>query len=63
MICIYTLVRVNDPGVKVPFLQSITIVSEFPEDFPDDLPRVRPERQIDFGINVVQNTHLISIPP
>ena len=46
--CIYRLVRVNEPSGEVPSLQSVSIVSEFPDVFPDDLPRVPREREIDF---------------
>ncbi|KAH0678989.1 hypothetical protein KY284_020074 [Solanum tuberosum] len=34
-----------------------------PEVFPDDLPGVPPEREIDFGIDILPDTHPISIPP
>ncbi|KAH0689476.1 hypothetical protein KY289_016834 [Solanum tuberosum] len=42
---------------------SVPIVREFPEGFPDDLPGVPPEREIDFGINVIPDTRPISTPP
>ncbi|KAH0728063.1 hypothetical protein KY284_003928 [Solanum tuberosum] len=61
--CIYHLVRVNDSSVEVPYIQSVPVVKEFPEVFPDDLPRVPPEREIDFGIDLLPDTCLISIPP
>ncbi|WMV24069.1 hypothetical protein MTR67_017454 [Solanum verrucosum] len=38
-------------------------MSEFPEVFLDDLPRVSPEREIDFGIDILLGTRPISIPP
>ena len=41
--CVYNLVRVNDSNVGLLSLQSIAIVSEFPEFIPDDLPEVPPE--------------------
>ena len=31
--------------------------------FPNDLPKIPPERDIDFGIDVLPNTNLISNPP
>ncbi|KAH0776371.1 hypothetical protein KY290_007782 [Solanum tuberosum] len=61
--CIYHLVRVNDSSVEVPHIQSVPIVKEFPEVFPDDLPGVPPEREIDFSIDIIPDTRLISIPP
>ncbi|KAH0679850.1 hypothetical protein KY284_020935 [Solanum tuberosum] len=61
--CVYHLVRVNDSSVEIPHIQSIHIVKEFPEVFPDDIPGVPPEREINFGIDVLLDTSLISIPP
>nr|XP_009783362.1 PREDICTED: uncharacterized protein LOC104231970 [Nicotiana sylvestris] len=46
-----------------PTLQSVPIVREFPEVFPDDLPGLPPERIIDFGIDLMPGTQPISIPP
>ncbi|XP_070053310.1 uncharacterized protein [Nicotiana tomentosiformis] len=46
-----------------PALQSVPVVREFPEVFPDDLPRLPPERIIDFGIDLMPGTQPISIPP
>ncbi|KAH0683182.1 hypothetical protein KY290_021771 [Solanum tuberosum] len=37
-------------------------VKEFPEVFPDDLLGVLPETEIDFGIDIIPDTRLISIP-
>ncbi|XP_075099111.1 uncharacterized protein LOC142175991 [Nicotiana tabacum] len=45
---IYHLVRVKDADAQIPTLQSVPIVNEFPEVFPEDLPRVPPDREIDF---------------
>ncbi|WMV34387.1 hypothetical protein MTR67_027772 [Solanum verrucosum] len=61
--CVYHLVRVNDSSVEIPHIQSVPIVKEFPEVFRDDLPRVLPKREIDFGIDTILDTHPISIPP
>ncbi|WMV46525.1 hypothetical protein MTR67_039910 [Solanum verrucosum] len=41
----------------------VPVVSEFPEVFPNDLPRVPPEREIDFGIDIIPDTQTISIVP
>ncbi|XP_070019723.1 uncharacterized protein [Nicotiana sylvestris] len=46
-----------------PALQSVPIVREFQEVFPDDLPGLPPERIIDFGIDLMPGTQPISIPP
>ena len=39
------------------------MVKDFPEVFPDDLPRVLPKREIDFGIDIIPDTRPIFIPP
>ena len=59
----YHLVRVKDSSSESPTLESVPVVNEFPEVFPDDLPGVPPEREIDFGIDFLPNTQPISIPP
>ncbi|XP_075086267.1 uncharacterized protein LOC142168979 [Nicotiana tabacum] len=43
-------------------LQSIPVVSEFPDVFPDELLGIPPEREIGFAIDVPPNTQPISIP-
>ncbi|XP_049399727.1 uncharacterized protein LOC125863761 [Solanum stenotomum] len=53
------LVRVNDFSVETPPIESVPVVSEFP----DDLLGVPPEREIDFDIDLLPDTHPISIPP
>ena len=44
-------------------MQSILIVYEFPKIFPDDLLGVFPDREIDFGLDLLLDTQPISIPP
>ncbi|XP_059288811.1 uncharacterized protein LOC132042223 [Lycium ferocissimum] len=56
------MVRVRDADAQTPTLQSVPVVSEFPEVFPDDLPGVPPDREIDFGIDLLPDTKPISIP-
>ncbi|KAH0712078.1 hypothetical protein KY289_008037 [Solanum tuberosum] len=58
---VYHIVQVNDSSVEIPPIQSVPIVKEFPEIFLDDLPGVPPEGEIDFGIDVLPDTHPISI--
>ncbi|XP_070028751.1 uncharacterized protein [Nicotiana sylvestris] len=60
---IYHLFRVRDVEAKPPTLQSILVVSEFPDVFPDELPGLPPKREIEFSIDVLLDTQLISIPP
>ncbi|KAH0776590.1 hypothetical protein KY290_008001 [Solanum tuberosum] len=49
--------------VKTPPIQSVQVVSEFPEVITDDLPGVPPEREIDLGIDFFPDTRPISILP
>ena len=58
--CIYHLVQVNELNAEVPLIRLALIVKEFPEVFPDDLPKVPPEREIDFGIDIIPDARLIT---
>ena len=60
---LYHLVRVKDSRLENLCLELFLVVFEFPKVFPKDLPRVRPKREIDFGIYLLLDTHPISIPP
>ncbi|KAH0658050.1 hypothetical protein KY289_026798 [Solanum tuberosum] len=59
---LYHLVRVKDSSSESPTLESVLVVNEFPEVFPDDIPGVPPEREIDFGIDLLPDTQPIYIP-
>ncbi|XP_070013923.1 uncharacterized protein [Nicotiana sylvestris] len=61
--CIYHLVWVTNTNAKAPSLEPVPVVSEFLDVFPDELPGIRPDREIDFGIDVMSGMHPISIPP
>ena len=61
--CMYHLVPVNDSSVDIPSLLSVPIVKEFPEVFPDYLPRIPPKREIDLDIDIIPDTRAISILP
>ncbi|XP_060210488.1 uncharacterized protein LOC132637416 [Lycium barbarum] len=56
------LIRVRDADAQILTLQSVLVVSEFLEVFPDDLPGFPPDREIDFGIDLFPGTKPISIP-
>ena len=58
---LYNLVRDNDSILETSSLNSVPIVYEFQEVFPKDLPGVPPEREIDFGIDLLPDTQPISI--
>ncbi|KAH0680945.1 hypothetical protein KY285_022559 [Solanum tuberosum] len=53
----------EDVEVETPSIESILVVSEFIEVFPNDFPRMPPDRDIDFCINLDPGTRPISIPP
>ncbi|KAH0646574.1 hypothetical protein KY284_034458 [Solanum tuberosum] len=55
--------RTRVVSVETPHIKSVPVVSEFPEVFPDDLFGVPPKREIDFDIDLLPDTHPISILP
>ncbi|KAH0724825.1 hypothetical protein KY284_000690 [Solanum tuberosum] len=57
------LVRVKNIDAEPLTLQSIPVVNEFPNVFPEDLSGSPPEREVEFGIDVISDTQPISIPP
>ena len=59
---LYHLLWVKDSSSETPTLESVPVVCEFPELFQEDLPGVPPEREIDFGIDILPNTQPIYIP-
>ena len=52
-----------DSSSETPALESVPVIAEFLEVFPEDLPRVPPEREIDYGIDILPDTQTISVPP
>lgn len=50
-------------SVKTVALQDVPVVRDFPDVFPNDLPRMQPDRDIEFGINLVPRTPPISKRP
>ena len=61
--CLYHIVRVQNLESQIPPIESVPIVREFPEVFPNDLPHIPPEWEIYFGINLLLDINPISIPP
>ena len=51
------LIHVRDMEFE-PTLEPVPVVNEFPEVFPDDLPVVPPERDIDFDIDLLRIRNL-----
>ncbi|XP_070055953.1 uncharacterized protein [Nicotiana tomentosiformis] len=52
-----------DVVTEIPTLQSIPVVKEYADVFPDELPGIPPERDIDFGIDFLLGTQPVSISP
>ena len=53
------MVRVKDLECETPYIETIPVVRELPEVFPNDLPRFPPEREIDIGIDLLPDTNPI----
>ena len=56
---VYHIIRVQDLGSVVPPIESVPVVSEFPEVFPNNLPGIPFEEEIDFGIDLILDTNTI----
>ncbi|XP_070046907.1 uncharacterized protein [Nicotiana tomentosiformis] len=56
------LAFVRDVGVDSFTINSISVVRDFSNVFPADLSGMLPDKDIDFGIDLVPGTQLISIP-
>ena len=61
--CLDHIVRVQDLNSEIPPIESVPVVNEFLEVFPNDLPGIPPEQEIYFGIDLITETNHISIPP
>lgn len=44
-------------------VKNVPIVHKFSDVFPKELPRLPPEKEIEFCIDIVPGTNLISMPP
>ncbi|WMV25597.1 hypothetical protein MTR67_018982 [Solanum verrucosum] len=54
-------VRVRDVDSETPTLESVPVVNEFPKVFPNELPDIPLEREIDFDIELLPDTQPIYI--
>ena len=61
--CLSFLAHLKDDITQVPSIESVSIVCEFLDVFPTDLPGMPPDRDIDFCIDLESGTRPISIPP
>ncbi|WMV19395.1 hypothetical protein MTR67_012780, partial [Solanum verrucosum] len=55
--------HVRDVEIEAPSIGFIHVVSKFSEVFPNDLPGMPPDRDIDFCIDLEPSTRPISMPP
>ena len=53
---LYHLVWVKHSSLETPTLESVHVVCEFEVVFPKDLYGVPPEREINFGIDILTDT-------
>ncbi|XP_070043293.1 uncharacterized protein [Nicotiana tomentosiformis] len=61
--CLGLLAIVNDTRKETISIENVPVVREFSDVFLENLPRLPPVREIDFGIDLPHDTHPISIPP
>ncbi|XP_070032768.1 uncharacterized protein [Nicotiana tomentosiformis] len=61
--CLAYLAYIRDPSTKVPSMDSVPVVREFPDVFPADLWGMPPDRDIDFSIDLAWGAQPISMPP
>ncbi|KAH0674816.1 hypothetical protein KY290_024668 [Solanum tuberosum] len=61
--CLAYLAHIRDVEIEAPSIESIPMVFEFSEVFPNDLPGMPLDRDIDFWIDLEPETRPISIPP
>ncbi|XP_070033030.1 uncharacterized protein [Nicotiana tomentosiformis] len=61
--CLSYLAFVRDVSTETPAIDSVPVVYDFSDVFPADLSSMSPDRDIDFGIDLVPGTQPVSIPP
>ena len=61
--CFSFLSHIKDDTYEVPSIEYVSIVREFLDLFPADLPCMTPDRDIDFCIDLEPSNRLISSPP
>ena len=61
--CEASLAHVIDTSTPEATLESVPIVREFLDVYPEDLPRLPPNRELEFDIDLLPESAPISIPP
>ena len=59
---LYAILALNEKGVAEG-LEHLLVVREFPDVFPEELPRIPPERELDFTIDLELGTEPIARTP
>ena len=59
---LYYIVKVKDLDFENHSIELVPVVKEFSKVFLNDLSRIPPELEIDFGIDLLSDTNPISIP-
>ena len=62
-VCRVYLAVVRNVEAKTRAVENVPVVCEFPDVFPEELPGLPLEREIEFCIDVVPGTDPISMPP
>lgn len=57
------LAHIRDAEIEAPSIESIPVVSEFKEVFPNNFPSMPPDRDLDFCIDLEPGTLPISMSP
>ncbi|XP_070011290.1 uncharacterized protein [Nicotiana sylvestris] len=60
--CAAYLAYVRDVSVDTPSVDLVPVVRDYPDVFPADLSCMPPDRDIDFGIDLLSDIQSISIP-
>ena len=58
--CEAYLAHVVDTKKEIPILDEIPIVREFPDIFPEELPGLPPDREVEFSIDLIPRAELVS---
>ena len=61
--CVAWVVAVSEEVPSEVEISKISVVNEFLDVFPEELPELPPEREIEFMVDLIPGTEPISIPP
>ncbi|GKF77548.1 hypothetical protein Tco_0230018, partial [Tanacetum coccineum] len=53
--------RVMDTSLESPNIENLSVIREFADVFPDELPGLPPAREIEFGIELIPGAEAISL--